>query len=66
MLSIQTTTQEVNVARTKQCTRCRKRRKVEQFYRDKHVKDGLSSWCKTCTREYDKAYRERKNAEVTP
>ena len=51
------------MARTKQCTRCRKRRKVEQFHRDKTTKDGLSTWCKGCTREYDHAYRARKNAE---
>ena len=49
---------------TKTCTRCLKRRKVEQFYRDKHMKDGLSSWCKACTKDYDRSYRERKRAEV--
>lgn len=53
------------MARTKQCTRCSKRRKVEQFHRDKTTKDGRSTWCKGCTREYDKAYRERKLAEAT-
>ena len=50
---------------TKTCTRCRKRRKVEGFHRDKTTKDSLSTWCKACTREYDRAYRERKKAEVT-
>ncbi|HXK40274.1 MAG TPA: hypothetical protein VJ837_05565 [Candidatus Paceibacterota bacterium] len=50
---------------TKKCTRCQKRRKVENFHRDKTTKGGLSSWCKGCTREYDRAYRERKKAEVT-
>jgi hypothetical protein len=50
---------------TKKCTRCSKRRKVEQFHRDNHTKDGLSSWCKGCTREYDKAYRERNKVDVT-
>ena len=49
---------------TKKCTRCQKRRKVENVHRDKHQKDGLSSWCKSCTREYDRSYRQRKNAEV--
>jgi len=48
---------------TKNCTRCKKRRKVESFYRDKHMKDGLSSWCKACTREYDRDYAKRKKAE---
>ena len=50
---------------TKKCTHCSKRRKVENFHRDKTTKDALSTWCKTCTREYDRAYRERKWAEVT-
>jgi hypothetical protein len=49
---------------TKKCTRCAKRRKVEMFHRDRTMKDGLSSWCKTCTREYDRAYAARKRAEA--
>jgi hypothetical protein len=48
---------------TKACTRCKKRRKVEQFYKDKHMKDGLSSWCKPCTKDYDREYARRKKAE---
>jgi hypothetical protein len=47
----------------KVCTRCKKRRQVTSFYRDKHMKDGRSSWCKECTREYDRAYAARKRAE---
>lgn len=54
----------MNHAKTKTCTRCKKRRKVEQFYKDRTIKDGLSSWCKDCTKEYDRAYRERRKAEV--
>jgi ribosomal protein S20 len=49
--------------KTKVCTRCKKRRKVVEFYKDKHMKDGLSSWCKLCTKEYDRAYTARKKAE---
>lgn len=52
------------MATRKVCTRCKKRRNVEAFYRDRHMKDGLSSWCKACTADYDKAYRERKRAEA--
>ena len=44
------------MARTKQCTRCRKRRKVEPFDRDWTTKDLLSTWCKGCTRDYDRAW----------
>jgi hypothetical protein len=47
----------------KQCTRCKKRKAVDQFYRDRSMKSGLTSWCKTCTREYDRAYAARKKAE---
>ena len=49
--------------KTKVCTRCKKRRKLELFYRDKHQKDGLSSWCKDCTRDYDREYAKRKKAQ---
>ena len=52
-------------AKTKICTRCKKRKKVAEFYGDKHMKDGLSSWCKPCTKDYDREYRARKKAEVT-
>lgn len=47
---------------TKKCTRCSKRRKVALFHKDKWQKDGLSSWCHTCSREYNKAYAARKKA----
>jgi hypothetical protein len=48
--------------KTKVCTRCGKRRKVEHFYKDKSMKDGLTSWCKSCTLDYDREYRARKKA----
>jgi len=48
--------------KTKVCTRCKKRRKVDLFYKDKHMKGGLSSWCKACTTEYDRAYAARQKA----
>lgn len=49
-------------AKTKVCTRCKKRRTMDQYYRDRHMKDDLSSWCKACTRDYDRAYAKRKKA----
>jgi len=51
--------------KTKVCTRCSKRRKAEHFYKDKHMKDGRSSWCKSCTRDYDREYAKRKKAAST-
>jgi hypothetical protein len=52
-----------STGKTKICTRCKKRKKVDQFYKDKSAKDGLATWCKGCTREYDRAYAARKKAE---
>jgi hypothetical protein len=48
--------------KTKTCTRCHKRRKIDQFYKDKTQKDGHASWCKTCEREYDREYRAKRKA----
>lgn len=50
------------MATRKTCTRCKRKRSVERFYGDKHMKDGLTSWCRDCTREYDRVYRERKRS----
>jgi hypothetical protein len=50
--------------KTKICTRCKKRLKVERFYKDKSAKDCLTCWCKSCTLDYDRAYRARKKAEA--
>jgi hypothetical protein len=59
-------TRGTSTRKTKKCTRCSKTRKLDQFHADKSQRDGLSSWCKPCTREYDRAYRERlKTAGVT-
>lgn len=49
--------------KTKACTRCKKRRKVENFHKDRQMKDGFASWCRLCTKEYDRAYAARKRAE---
>jgi hypothetical protein len=55
---------EAMPAKTKTCSRCKRRRKLDSFYRDKSIKDGRSIWCKDCQREYDRGYRERKRAEA--
>lgn len=48
---------------TKVCTRCKKSQKIENFYRDKYIRDGYSSWDKACCKDYDRAYTARKKAE---
>lgn len=41
---------------------------AEYFYRDKNRKDGMDSWCKTCTKEYHKSKRQatKTAADETP
>jgi hypothetical protein len=48
--------------KTKMCTRCGKRKKIDQFYRDKSTKDGRASWCKDDERAYNREYRARVKA----
>lgn len=50
--------------KTKVCTRCKRRRKIAQFYKDKSMRDGFASWCRSCTRDYDREYSARKKAEA--
>src|ERR1700749_4740082 len=62
--------------KTKVCTRCKKRKKLKQFYPAKRGKLKLSGYCKKCSYEYkverysdgrnkqwDKAKRENLKAE---
>ena len=42
----------------KTCTLCGKTKDESEFVRHKAMKDGLSYWCKECTRQRAKEYRE--------
>jgi len=44
----------------KTCTKCGEMKPLSEFYKDKHSKDGLTSWCKACAREYRIANREKR------
>lgn len=37
--------------KTKACSKCKKEKSKELFYKDKQMKDGLYSWCKDCKRK---------------
>jgi len=43
-------------AKTKICSRCRKRKRLDKFCYDKKSKDGKQSQCKACKNEQVKAY----------
>ena len=40
----------------KVCTKCRKKKPVEEFYRKKTAKDGRQSWCRVCAFKYGKQH----------
>lgn len=43
---------------TKQCTKCKQFRSLDEFTNDKNTKDGLRSWCKKCVSDYSKKYHQ--------
>ena len=46
---------------TKLCPHCGKEYPVTEFYRNKSKPDGYSSYCKTCTKDAIKMYRDGKS-----
>ena len=51
----------------KKCSKCGKYLPLtsEHFYRDKNVKSGFGGWCKPCSKEFNKALREKKKEQKT-
>lgn len=44
---------------TRICPRCGQRHTAKMFKPSKRTKDGLTSWCSRCIREYAKAYYQK-------
>ena len=46
---------------SKVCSKCKREYSstLEFFYKEKRVKDGLTSWCKGCYKEYTKQWSEK-------
>jgi hypothetical protein len=38
--------------REKKCTKCEKVKNLDEFYKNKNKKDGLTCWCKICHKKY--------------
>jgi hypothetical protein len=43
---------------TKICSRCKKEKSLNEFYKDKAHKDGLNNWCIDCWKLKGKKYRQ--------
>lgn len=44
---------------TKQCPKCKHFKKFSEFYKYKRGKNGLQSYCKTCTQQYNQSERAK-------
>lgn len=44
-------------AKDRVCTRCKTKKPSSCFYKDRHRKNGLGFWCKSCSSEYQKINR---------
>lgn len=49
---------------TKRCPKCNKKVPLSGFSRNRRAKDGLTSWCKACSKSYQKARREHAPAKM--
>lgn len=52
-----------NSPESKRCTRCRKIKPLDQFWRDKGHRDGRSSWCAACAKATKDAYATETSKE---
>lgn len=48
----------------KVCTKCNIKKEADQFYKSKIVKDGLNSYCKICSREVNRKYKQSNKVEI--
>ncbi len=48
----------------KRCSHCHTEKEPSAFCNDARTKDGLSSWCLQCHRQYNKARRVKNSAEI--
>jgi hypothetical protein len=49
--------------RTKRCSKCGEVKPTTEFSKNKSNKDGLSGWCKACTKAYREANKEKISAQ---
>lgn len=47
----------------KKCYRCKETKKTSEFTTNKQNKDGLHSWCRSCTSEYYRGYNKARGVD---
>lgn len=53
----------MNLTNIKTCIKCHKAKPLDEFYNQKDGKDGKGSYCKKCSKECNKRYRENHKEE---
>lgn len=54
-----------DLPKTKVCTRCLKRKKLEQFGKNPRMKLGRKSYCKPCSAELQREWNEQQQRKKT-
>ena len=54
----QTLNDKTNV-KVKTCRRCKQEKPIEQFSLRRRASDGHTFWCKDCSKQYHREYKER-------
>ena len=49
----------------KACTKCGQEKPLNEFYKKKKGKHGVSAWCKGCSSSYYKGYREKNKGRLS-
>ena len=47
------------------CNKCKQEKELTEFYKNKKRKDGHSTWCKECDREYNQMYYKQNKDKRT-
>jgi 5-methylcytosine-specific restriction endonuclease McrA len=48
----------------KWCSKCKEWKDLKEFNKASRAKDGLKSWCKSCSKKYSEKYYEENNKEI--
>lgn len=49
--------------KTKLCKKCNIEKSIEEFHKNKRMKDGLHGHCKSCKKKYDLSYRNTEKVQ---
>lgn len=52
------------IGNRKVCSKCKEEKDIEEFKNNRYYKDGVNSWCRKCTNNYNKHYREHNKETV--